>query len=766
MTGLVLIQDLAIVMAVSAVTILLCRWARLPAVLGYILAGILIGPHASPFPLVKDAKSIETLANLGVIFLMFSIGLEFNLKKLRRLGLTAFIATTLEVLLMIWIGFSVGRILGWRLMDCLFLGAILSISSTTIIATVLVELKLMKERFAHIIIAILIMEDLLAVLIIAILSALSISGTVDVGIIFYSLMKVTVFILLTVILGLLTIPRFIHYVSGLGLSQILIVVLLGLCFGFSVLGAKLGFSLALGAFLIGAVVAESEEIEDIVRKVEPLRDMFIALFFISVGMIFNPVQAMGYWFPILVVTLAVMLGKYSCVSFAVFLTGHEARTALMAGLCLAQIGEFSFIIAQMGESVRVTEHSLFPIAVSVSLISSMFTPLFIREREVLSNRLAQWVPEPLATFGEFYTSWLKRLRQGTFSRVSFWERSRNEILMTGAYLILIAGIFTMGFRLSENAYRLPYSPFLYWILVGLLIFPFWVGLVYSLDKLLWNSLFGGRNLPQETERSLPSELIRNMFRLCILILVSLLVLTLSFPFLPRFPILLIIGAILSLMSLWFWALIAKFHDHLENTVKLVFEKEEPGAKKIEQEKVQHELEELIRKEYPWEVQTEDVIVPYKQTAINQAIRDLKLPQVTGAMIMAIYREEGTLVNPPPEMVVMPGDVLVVMGEKDQIQSAVRYLSELMAKPQPALVQDRPLALRIMIAENSPAVGQTLAVLNLRARTGVSVIGLQREDGTSITNPSPSTQLLAADTVILFGTEEQIEAAKKILMISK
>ncbi|MBI4970760.1 MAG: cation:proton antiporter [Candidatus Omnitrophica bacterium] len=758
MTGLEFVQDLAIVMAVSAITTLLCHAIRLPVVLGYIIAGILIGPHISPYPLVVESKSIETLANLGVIFLMFSIGLEFNLKKLRRLGVTAFIATSLEVLLMIWIGFSVGRMLGWKLMDCLFLGAILSISSTTIIATVLIELKLVRERFAQIIIAILIMEDLLAILIIAVLSALAITGTVTLGSVSYSMLKVAVFMLLSVILGVMTVPKLIHFVSKLKLSQILIVVILGLCFGFSLLGAKLGFSLALGAFLIGAVVAESEEIADIIRKVEPLRDMFIALFFVSVGMLLDLHAAAGYWFPILVVTAAVILGKYSCVSFAVFLTGHEARTALMAGLALTQIGEFSFIIAQMGESTRVTEHSLFPIAVSVSMISSTLTPIFIRDRWALASSLQKLMPSPLVTFAEFYTSWISKLRieARKADKSSFWARLGKYAFPVCVNLILIAGIFVMGLRFSIHA---GHFPFPYWILVGLAIFPFWIGLVYSLDKLLWNILFGR----SQEEDSLPAKLIRNMFRLGILIALSLLVLTIGFPFLPNVPLLLMIGLALFFVSLLFWTLITKFHAHLEETMTMVFEKEEPGVERIEQEKARHELEELIKNEYPWEVLTEDVLVPYKPTAINQPIHNLKLSQITGATIMAIYREDGTVVNPPPETVVMPGDVLVVMGEKEQIQNAVRYLSELMSKPAAFTAQDKPLAIRVVIDESSPAIRRTLATLTLRTKTGVSVIGLQRADGASITNPPPSTEIIAGDTLILFGTEEQISKARKLLL---
>ncbi len=776
MIGLELVQDLAIVMMVSAVTTLACNALRLPAVLGYIIAGIIIGPHTPPFSLIQDEKNIETIANLGVIFLMFSIGLEFNLDKLRKLGVTALIATTLEVLLMIWIGYSLGKLLGWQLMDCLFLGVILCVSSTTIIAAVLIELKLLKELFAQISIAILIVEDLVAVLIIAILSALAISGTVTLENVSFAFIKVLLFMVISIVVGLMTIPKTIDFISRRGSHEVLIVAMLGMCFGLSVLGAKLGFSVALGAFLVGAVMGESKNVEVLIQKVEPLRDMFMALFFVSVGMILEPVILVKYWLPVLLITATMVIGKYCVVSFGVFLSGHNAKNAMKVALSMVQIGEFSFIMAQLGESAGVIRQPLFSIAVSVSLISSFLTPFFIRYSDQIAGVLVQFVPKRLATFGGYYTSWI-----GTISHEVKKEkpeitvkRATTNIIPVLIYTFLIGGLFYMGYQFSPRGFaeisRFIFNPgiasFLYWLAVGCIIFPFWVGLVYSLDKLLWNVFFGESRITHELEENkagIPRKLIRIMFRAGIFFALSLLALSVSSPFLPNIPILLIIGGGLSLMSFWFWALVTRFQSHLEDTVKMVFEKEEPGAKKAEQEKARHELEELIKREYPWEVLTEDVIVPYKQTAVNQPIRDLKLPQITGAMIMAIYRVEGTMVNPSPHTIIMPGDVLVVMGEQEQIQNSIRYLSELMSKAPVLVAQDKPLALKISIEEISPAVGKTIAELGLRAKTSVSVIGLQRADGSSITNPPPNTQILAGDTVILFGTEEQIENARLILL---
>ncbi|MBI4397491.1 MAG: cation:proton antiporter [Candidatus Omnitrophica bacterium] len=775
MTDLALIQDLAVVMAVSAVIILACNALHLPVVVGYILAGILIGPHTPPFSLVHDEKNIETIANLGVIFLMFSIGLEFNLDKLKRLGLTAFFATTLEVLLMIWIGFLLGKFLGWQAMDCLFLGAVLSIASTTIIATVFIEQKLLKEKFAQICIAILIVEDLVAVFILVILSAVAASGTITLENVFYAFAKVILFITLTIFTGLLVIPRLINFIARRGNHEVLIVTMLGLCFGISILGAGMGFSLALGSFLAGAVMAESRHTELLIGKTGPLRDMFIPLFFVSIGMIFDPAVLMKIWLPILLVTAVMIVGKYSVVSFAVFLSGHSAQTAMKVALSMVQIGEFSFIIAQLGEDTGVTHTPLFSIAVSVSLISSFLTPLFIRHSDTLARVFAQFLPKPVATFGGFYTSWISQISgESKPEKPSVAvQRISPHLAPLLLYLSFVAGLFFVAYRYSPQAQEylrhlvpdLRHSAFLYWLGVGVAIFPFWLGLIYSLDQLLWNLFFGRGKLTHELKENrsaLPGRLIRIMFRAGIFIMLSLLVLSVSAPFLPHFPLLLIVGAGLTLLSFWFWALITRFQSHIENTVKLAFEKEEPGVKKLDEEKARHELEELIKREYPWEVLTETVIVPYKQTAVNQPIRDLKLPQMTGAMIMAIDREGETLANPLPSTLVMPGDILVVMGDENQIQHAVRYLSGLMAQAHRPAVSEKALALRVEISENAPSVGKTLSDLTLRAKTGASVIGLQRRDGSSFTNPAPSTQILAGDTVILFGTEAQITQAREIL----
>jgi CPA2 family monovalent cation:H+ antiporter-2 len=378
MHGFILLQDLAIVMAISAFSVILCHRIRLPVVLGYILAGIIIGPYTPPHPLVTDMESINVLSDLGIMLLLFSIGLEFSLKKLFRVGLVAFAAATVEILLMLGIGFGVGRGFGWNLMDSIFLGAILSISSTTIIAKLLIDMKIMEEKFAQVILGILVVEDLLAIVLIAMLSAVASPGDLSVGEALTATLKGGGFIAVLLAVGFLLIPWLLRYVAKFKIAEMLMVTVLGLCFSVAVLAAHFGFSIALGAFLIGAIIAETPEANEIIHKIEPIRDMFTAIFFVSVGLAIDPAVLLKFSVPILVITLVTILGKIASCSLATRLTGYNMETSLKVGLGLAQIGEFSFIIARLGDTKDVTSPFLYSIAVSVSALTTISTPFLMK----------------------------------------------------------------------------------------------------------------------------------------------------------------------------------------------------------------------------------------------------------------------------------------------------------------------------------------------------------------------------------------------------
>ncbi|QKZ07522.1 cation:proton antiporter [Pseudomonas eucalypticola] len=434
------IQDLAVIMLIAGVVTVIFHRLRQPVVLGYIVAGFLIGPHTPPFSLIHDEDTIKTLAELGVIFLMFCLGLEFSLRKLFKVGATAFIAAFLEIVLMIWIGYEIGRWFGWSTMDSLFLGAILAISSTTIIVKALNDLKMKNQRFAQLIFGVLIVEDILGIGIIALLSGIAVSGSVSSGEVFSTVGKLTLFMIVALVVGILLVPRVLAYVARFESNEMLLITVLGLCFGFCLLVVKLEYSMVLGAFLIGAIMAESRQLLKIERLIEPIRDMFSAIFFVAIGLMIDPAILVAYAWPIAVITVAVVLGKMVSCGLGAFIAGNDGRTSLRVGMGLSQIGEFSFIIAALGMTLQVTSDFLYPVAVAVSALTTLSTPYLIRAADPLSAKLAGWVPQRVGRVFGLYGEWLRSIQpQGQGALLA--SMIRRILLQVGVNLALVMAIF-------------------------------------------------------------------------------------------------------------------------------------------------------------------------------------------------------------------------------------------------------------------------------------------------------------------------------------
>lgn len=437
------IQDLAVIMLVAGMVTILFHRFKQPVVLGYIVAGFIIGPHTPPFGLIHDEDTIKTLAELGVIFLMFCLGLEFSLRKLFKVGATAFIAAFLEIVLMIWIGFEIGRWFGWNTMDSLFLGAILAISSTTIIVKALNDLKMKNERFAQLIFGVLIVEDILGIGIIALLSGIAVSGTVSSGEVFSTVGKLSLFMIVALVIGILLVPRLLAYVARFESNEMLLITVLGLCFGFCLLVVKLEYSMVLGAFLIGAIMAESRQLLKIEQLIEPVRDLFSAIFFVAIGLMIDPSILVEYAWPIVVITIAVVLGKMLSCGMGAFIAGNDGRTSLRVGMGLSQIGEFSFIIAALGMTLQVTSDFLYPVAVAVSAITTLLTPYLIRAADPLSLKLAKVVPGRLSRVLSLYGEWLRSIQpQGEGALLA--SMIRRILLQVGVNLALVVAIFFSG----------------------------------------------------------------------------------------------------------------------------------------------------------------------------------------------------------------------------------------------------------------------------------------------------------------------------------
>jgi CPA2 family monovalent cation:H+ antiporter-2 len=461
MHGIVFIQDLATVMLVAGLTTVIFQRLRQPVVLGYIIAGLLIGPHTLPVIFIHDEETIRTLSELGMILLLFALGLEFSLKKLRAVGGAALVAAFAEIVLMVWIGYEIGRFFGWSAMDAIFLGAMLSISSTTIIMKALEDLGLKRERFAQLMFGILIVEDLLAIVLMALLTGIASTGGLEASQALAAIGRLGLFMAVSLVVGLLLVPRVVDYIARVSRNDVLLIAVLGICFGFCLLVTEMGYSVALGAFMIGAIVAESESVARIERIIMPVRDMFSAIFFVAIGMLIDPALIVEYALPITIVTIAVVVGKVVTCSFGSFVAGNDGRTSLRVGMGLAQIGEFSFVIASLGLTLEVTSKFLYPVAVAVSAITTFLTPYLIRASDPLASFLGRALPTRVTGVFGAYTEWMGSLGlqgQGAIVmkmiRRLVWHVIINMMLVIAVFVI-VAFAYRRGFlhvdMLSDDA---------------------------------------------------------------------------------------------------------------------------------------------------------------------------------------------------------------------------------------------------------------------------------------------------------------------------
>ncbi|MEZ1436078.1 cation:proton antiporter [Pseudomonas shirazica] len=565
------IQDLAVIMLVAGVVTILFHRLKQPVVLGYIVAGFIIGPHTPPFGLIHDEDTIKTLAELGVIFLMFCLGLEFSLRKLFKVGATAFIAAFLEIVLMIWIGFEIGRWFGWNTMDSLFLGAILAISSTTIIVKALNDLKMKNERFAQLIFGVLIVEDILGIGIIALLSGIAVSGTVSSGEVFSTVGKLSLFMIVALVIGILLVPRLLAYVAKFESNEMLLITVLGLCFGFCLLVVKLEYSMVLGAFLIGAIMAESRQLLKIESLIEPVRDLFSAIFFVAIGLMIDPQVLIDYAWPIVVITLAVVLGKMLSCGMGAFIAGNDGRTSLRVGMGLSQIGEFSFIIAALGMTLQVTSDFLYPVAVAVSAITTLLTPYLIRAADPLSLKLGKVVPSRLARVLSLYGEWLRSIQpQGESAMLA--AMIRRILLQVGVNLALVIAIFfsggyfagRIGNWLSEWVSDTSQQKALIWGAALLLSLPFLIAAYRKLKAL--SMLLAEMGVKPETagrHTQRVRRVIAEVIPLLSLLVIFLLLSALSASILPTSELLLVIAVVAAVVVALLWRWFIRVHTRMQ-----------------------------------------------------------------------------------------------------------------------------------------------------------------------------------------------------------
>lgn len=393
-----LILDLTLITIYAAIVTLLFKKLKQPTVLGYILAGILAGPYFDLLPTVTDRENLSLWADIGVIFLLFGLGLEFSFKKMINVGKAAMITANANILFMLFLGYNTGLLLGWTTMDSFFLGSMISMSSTTIIIKAFDDLNIKKQRFTDLVFGVLVVEDLVGILLLVLLPTIALGSTIDGEALLFSTGKLVLFLVLCFVAGIYLVPTMLKKIDSFLNDEQLLLVMIAMCFGMVALANYSGFSSALGAFIMGSILAETPLIERIEKTIKPLKDFFGAVFFVSVGMMVNPAMFWEYAFPICVITFIVMAGKVAFSCFGFIVSGQPLKTSVLGAFSLAQVGEFAFIIASLGMSLGVLHKQVYPIIVAVSVITTFFTPMMIKFAEPMFNVIKRYLPEKWQVF--------------------------------------------------------------------------------------------------------------------------------------------------------------------------------------------------------------------------------------------------------------------------------------------------------------------------------------------------------------------------------
>lgn len=719
-----------ILAAAGAVSFVFQR-IRQPLVLGYIIAGLLIGPHMFSYRMVLDLPNIRIWAELGVIFLMFSLGLEFSFRKLAKVGISASVTSIFEVSAMALVGFGLGTFLGWSNWDRLFLGAMMAISSTTIIIKALDELKLKTRRFAEMIFGILIVEDLIAILMLVALSMLAASQTFSGLALLQSATRLVLVIASWFLAGYFVVPRMVRYVGRLGSDETLTLWSLGLCLLLVVLAAYFDYSVALGAFIMGSILAESTESHRIEELIRPLRDVFAAVFFVSVGMLIDPKVMIQHSGEILLIASALIAGKITFVTLGALITGQTLRTSVQVGFGLAQIGEFSFIIAGLGQVLGVTSSFLYPIAVSVSLITTLTTPAMIRYSHRFAVKLEGKLPLRLKDTLARYAAWSQERRANAAQRAVFYRLFfrwlLNGIVVTVIFILcgewllpkLIAGMSS-----SERAQILG------WSAAVVLSAPF-----------IWAmfSLFKEFTLAPGTAQG-PRGGTLFMVRLVSIGWIG----ALSLEFFPVRYAVLISGTVGLFLFLVVYRQLKASYEWFERRFLATFEPAQKSQRATD----------VLRHLAPWDAHLVRIKVHPNADIAGKRLLDSRLRTDFGLNVVAIQRGLKTMVAPNPEDLIFPKDELLVLGTDEQIE-----------RVRPAIEKPPGLAERfrhisgyqlqnLLVTDGSWLNGKAIRETGLRERFGAMVVGLERR-GMRLINPSSDLKLETGDLLYLVGEIERL-----------
>jgi CPA2 family monovalent cation:H+ antiporter-2 len=676
-----LLTTLTIVLSTAAVTtIVFQRWKQ-PVVLGYLVAGMIVGPHV-PLPIAADVSATHTLSELGVILLMFSLGLELSLRKLFGVGLKAAFVGVVQSSLMIWLGFTVGRALGWTPTESLYAGGVIAISSTTIIVKAFSDAGV-RGKLRDVVFGILVVEDLVAVLLLTIFTAISSGAAVSPASLALTAARLGAFLLAMLVVGLLAVPRLIRLVVRLDRPETTVVAAMGLCFFCALLCERAGYSVALGAFVAGSLIAESGEERPVERVVEPVRDVFGAIFFVSVGMLIDPRLVAQNWVATLLLTAAVVAGKIVFVALASFLTGSGLRLSVQSGMSLAQIGELSFVIAGLGLSSGATRDFLYPVAVAVSALTTLLTPWLIRAAGPVAARLDRSLPPRLQTFVTLYGAWLDRVTAPTPG-----ERGRLarlvRILLADAvvFAAIVIGASLAADRATEwisGRTGAPHETARAGLVIAAaaLASPFVVGAVRTARHL--GVALATRSMPSAEGTKLdlaaaPRHALVVMMQLGIVFLFGAPLLAVTQPFLPPFYGALIFAALLAVLAVRFYRSANELHGHVQAASRAIAEALAAQARSTPDDAKPHPLDDVVA-HLPGMGAPVALRLRPDSHAAGKSLAQLDLRNLTGASVLAITTADGVPEAPSPTRALEPGDTLAIAGSAEALAAATLLLEK-------------------------------------------------------------------------------------------
>ncbi len=676
------LRTLTIVLGTAAVTTVVFQRLKQPVILGYLVAGMLVGPHV-PFPLAADAPTTQTLSELGVILLMFSLGLEFSLRSLLRVGPKAAVIAVVQCSLMVWLGHLVGEMFGWTSREGLYAGGIIAISSTTIIVKAFDELGV-RGRFKETVFGVLIVEDLIAILLLTLFTALSSGAQISAGSLAATAGRLAAFLGALLFVGMLAVPRLVRLTLRLDRPETTVVAAVGVCFFCAWLAQSFGYSVALGAFVAGSLIAESGEAKRVEHAILPVRDLFGAIFFVSVGMLIEPRLIAANWAAAITLTLAVVVGKVVFVTLGSLLTGAGIRPSVQAGMSLAQIGEFSFIIAGLGLSLGATRDFLYPLAVAVSAITTLLTPWLVRAASPVATWVDRKLPAPLQTFLTLYGSWIERIRAPSDDAARAPRRRVVRVLVTD--VVVIAGLAAVTpFAARRLAPELSTRAGLSLEVAGVAIAvagvvlaaPFVLGTIRNARHL--GVLLASESLPEVAEGKLdlavPS---RRAFvvalQLAIVVVLGAPLLAVTEPFFPsRYAAMVLVGIVV-ILAVRFWRTAADLQGHVRASAAVIIEALAKQAHAPDAGAAPRPIEEL-RALLPGVGAPVALRLQPDSYAAGKSLAELDLRGLTGASVLALTHEDGAGAVPSPKDLLRAGDTLALAGSEESVSAAVDLLEK-------------------------------------------------------------------------------------------